>query len=226
MLEKRTYDVKKELLPLLKIPYNQFKKRKEDLLEWFKDFFEYEVISNKPIKIKITEVYGEYQPLPRKVSAKELTLQKEQDYKQFVINNLSTDFKPESKCHMARKALKDFGKEKYNHFNDTTIARRYVGPAMEEVGEKDDTYHWVDYSNYEILNDENLTLWYNILEEEHIGEKEAAAAFYKAEQGQDITKERNSYKKALERMKIATGIIPVKVAGWRLREIYRQLKIK
>ena len=42
------------------------KKRKEDLLRWMSEFFDYEILSGKPVRIQIKEIYGDYKPLPRK----------------------------------------------------------------------------------------------------------------------------------------------------------------
>ena len=159
--------------------------------------------------IKIIEVFGEYEPLPRKIPD---TAEKIADYNNYVKEHLPKDFQPESKARMAREAISAFGLRKYNHTSDAAVARRYVGPAMEEYGEKSDTHVWVDYRDYRELDAETLQLWIGILNHNHIGEREAANAFYKQEQGMDITREKQSFKRSLEEMKAMTGIIPVKVA--------------
>jgi hypothetical protein len=87
---------------------------------------------------------------------------------------------------------------------------------MEEFGEKSSHYFWVKYDTYEKLTQEELNNWYNILEEEHIGEKEAANAFYRQEQGEDITKEKNAYKAALKKFEKEYKTIPVRVGEWKL----------
>ena len=79
--------------------------------------------------------------MPRKINTKELTQQKKKDYEEFIKWNLPKEFKPESKCHMAKLAIDRFGEEKYHHQSDKAVARRYVGPAMEKVGEKNEIYH-------------------------------------------------------------------------------------
>ena len=214
--EPGIYKLKAEFFKENQISVAQYDRRKEDLLEWWKDFYEYEIIEGKPIRINIKEVFDEYKPMPRQLQKTE---QKIRDYEEYVKNNLPKDFKPESKAHMARGAISSFGYEKYNHTSDAAVARRYVGPAMERYGEKNDNHVWVDCRTYEPLREDNLDIWMKILDREHIGEKEAAIAFYKQEQGLDITKEKNAYKTALRRMKEQTGITPVKVAEWRLAEI-------
>lgn len=84
MIQCGIYVLKTDFFNIIKIPLTQYKQRKEDLMEWLKDFFDYEILEGKPIRIKINEVYGEYSPLPRKINTKELTLQKEKDYEEFV----------------------------------------------------------------------------------------------------------------------------------------------
>ena len=60
------YSLKKEFAPALGIPNNQLDRRKEELYEWLKNFFVFEILDGVPIRIHIQEVVGEYQPLPRK----------------------------------------------------------------------------------------------------------------------------------------------------------------
>lgn len=212
------YTLKEEFFKENNIPHSQYKTRKEDLLEWLKEFYEYKILEGKPLRIQIIEVIGEYKPLPRKKQeSRAITEQKQKDYEDYVRLGLSKEFSPESKCHMARKAIGDFGEERYGHISDIAVARRYVGPAMEKLGEHSETYYWVDFDTYKKLSPELLNAWLDILRQEHIGQEEAANAFYKQEQGEDITKEKKAYQKALETMKKQYHIIPVKVAEWRLR---------
>ena len=51
-----------------------------------------------------------------------------------------------------------------------------------------------------------------------IAEEEAANAFYKASQGQDITKEKQYYKDALNELKNIKKDIPVLVSQWKCKE--------
>ena len=53
--EGKIYEVKKEFLPLLNVTMHQWERRKEDLLEWWEEFFNYEIIGKSPIMIKINE---------------------------------------------------------------------------------------------------------------------------------------------------------------------------
>ena len=61
------------------------------------------------------------------------------------------------------------------------------------------------YSSYEPLDAAALEKWRQIMAEESISEQEAANAFYRQEQGEDISKERGYFAKARERLKEEFG---------------------
>lgn len=213
----KIYDFKKEFWQLTKISKGQWENRKSDLLEWLKEFYDYELYEGRPIRIYIKEVFGEYKPLPRKVNSKELTEQKITEYTTFTIAALGTEFKPNSKARVAREAMCSFGYEKFGHTNVEGVVRHYVSPAMVKYGEHNDRYQWVWFIDYTPLDPEVLKHWKEILKEEKISEEEAANAFYRYAEGEDISKEKNAYKKAQDRFKQIYGSIPVRVAEWRLK---------
>ena len=214
----KIYDLKEEFFRLTGITIYQFRNRKEELLEWLKEFYDYELYEGRPIRIYIKEVIGEYKPLPRKVNSKELSEKKIQRYTSFTIASLGTEFKPNSKSRVAREAIYDFGYEAFGHNSVEAVTRRYVGPAMNQYGEHNDRYHWVWFIDYTPLGPEVLKHWKEILKEEKISEEEAANAFYRYAEGEDISKEKNAYKKAQDRFKQIYGSIPVRVAEWRLKK--------
>lgn len=156
--------------------------------------------------------------MPRKVpSQKEKTQEKIEDYTNFTIASLGTEFKPNSKSKIAREAIDSFGYEKYSHTNEEAVARRYIKEPFDTYGETDNKQIWVIYSTYEPMEEEMLEEWRNILTEEHIAEEEAANAFYKYSQGEDISKEISYYKKALQRFKDKYDDVPVLVKNWKLK---------
>lgn len=114
--------------------------------------------------------------------------------------------------------MSEFGYEEFGHTSVPAVVERYVGPAMNEHGEHNDKYQWVWFIDYTPLPQDVLAHWATILKEEKISEEEAANAFYRQENGEDITKEKNSYKKAQKRFKEIYGTIPVKVPEWRLKK--------
>ena len=103
MIKKQVYLFREEFCKELKIPINQYKNRQEELLEWLTNFFDFDYLPGRPIRINIKEVYGEYQQLPRKSPKQdELNKQKKVDYEKFTIAALGTEFKPNSKMRVAR----------------------------------------------------------------------------------------------------------------------------
>ena len=110
MIEPKLYKLKEEFFPILNIAINQWKSRREDLLQWLANFFDYELINGRPLMINITEVYGDYMPLPRKISSTNMT-EKLTDYERFTIAALGTEFKPNSKSKVAREAIESFGQK-------------------------------------------------------------------------------------------------------------------
>lgn len=218
MIKEQVYLFREEFCKELKIPINQYKNRQEELLEWLTNFFDFDYLPGRPIRINIKEIYGEYQQLPRKNPKQdELNKQKKEDYEKFTIAALGTEFKPNSKMRVARQAIDSFGYEKYSHTNAEWVSRKYVKEPFEKYGETDNQQVWVFYSTYEKISADVLEEWRQILREEHIGEEEAANAFYKQEQGQDISKEKSYYKKAQERFASKYNDIPILVKSWKVR---------
>ena len=216
--EPGTYLLKKEFFKENHIPEKQWESRKADLLEWIACFYTFELKGSSPIMIIIHEVIGEYQPLPRKVNTKELQLAKEKDYTNFTIASLGPEFKPNSKARVAREAIWSFGAERYGHENVKYITNTFVKPVFDEYGESNGVRRWVWYETYEPLDQETLERWRQIMFEEHISESEAANAFYRQEQGEDISKEKGYFAAARARFKSEFGSCPILVSDWRLKK--------
>ena len=217
MIQNGTYILKDELFPLLHISTSQWDRRKKDLLAWFENFFEYELYEDKrPMEIVITEVYGEYQPLPRavKTASKEEKLAR---YEEFTIASLGTEFKPNSKTRIAKDAISAFGAAEYKHESPRSVANAYIKPAVDAHGECNNKYRWCFYSSYTPMDKETEEKWRAIMAEEKISEREAANAFYRHAEGEDISQEIHFYKKAQERFKKEFNDTPVRLADWRLK---------
>lgn len=220
MEKDQVYNFKTEFCKELGITIYQVERRQDDLLNWLKNFFDYEFFDGKPKRILIKEIYGEYQSLPRKVpSQDELNKKKQEDYTKYTIASLGTEFKPNSKSKIARDAISDFGFEKYNHTNSKAVAKRFVKEPFDKYGESNGKRYWVWYSTYKKISKEIFEEWMKILKEEHISEEEAACAFYRQEQGEDISKEKEYYKKAVKRLKDKYHDIPVQVSEWKLKSM-------
>lgn len=217
MIEPKLYKLKEEFFPMLNIAINQWKSRKEDLLQWLTNFFDYELIDGRPLMINVTEVYGEYQPLPRKLKETNMA-EKIADYELFTVAALGTEFKPNSKSKVAREAIMAFGEEKYGHTSQEAVTKRFVKPAFDKYGESDGINKWVWYSTYELLPDDVVADWRSIMAEEHITEAMAASAFYRQELGEDISQEQNYFARARRRFKEKYGGCPIPVVSWRVAE--------
>lgn len=215
------YNLKQEFFKELNISESQYVRRKDELLDWLKEFYDYELIEGKPLRILIKDIYGEYKSLPRKTydtqTRLKLSEEKNKDYNLFTIAELGTEWKPNSKRKISRDAILVFAEDKYGHTNVDGVARNYVGPIMDQYGERTKETYWVWYDTYEVIDEEVLNNWRKILEEEHISEKEAANAFYRQEQGEDISEEKNYYKEAQRRFKQKYGSIIVQVPKWKLK---------
>lgn len=213
------YKLKEEFFVKHKITEHQWKRRKEDLLEWLKNYYVYEIINGNPIMIDIKEVIGDYQPLPRKkIDHAELEGQKRSDYEEFTIASLGEEYAPNSKAHIAREAIFSFGGEKYGHTNYEYVARQYVKKPFDKHAESNGNHVWVWFQTYIPLDNKIINEWKEILKQEKITVEDAANAFYKQESGQDISKEKNYYKNALKRIREKYHDTPVLVEEWRSRK--------
>jgi hypothetical protein len=56
----KIYNFKTEFWPSVGINKGQWENRREDLLEWISNFYEYELLDGRPIRIHIKEIIGEY----------------------------------------------------------------------------------------------------------------------------------------------------------------------
>lgn len=212
----KTYRFKEEFCAELSIPANQYDRKQQELLAWLTNFFDYEFYEGRPKRIRVTEIYGEYQPLPRKTPKQDaLNLAKEKDYTNYTIAALGTEFKPNSKSKVARDAIRAFGESRYHHTNTEAVAKRFIKKPFDTYGETNGQWYWVWYSTYEPLDKNSENRWRDILREEEIAETEAANAFYKMAEGENVDLEINRYKRAQECMKEEYGDFPVRVREWR-----------
>lgn len=215
MIKPGTYVLKTEFFDALGIKQRQWERRREDLLCWLNLFFEYELIGKKPIQIEIKRVIKEYESLPRKGYDKIVSEEKEKDYEEFTYDALGEEFKPNSKSRVARNAIKSFGLKKYNHTSVEAVAKRYVKPAFEKYGENDGNQIWVWYTTYEEPDADVVARWRRLLAEYKIDEQAAAKAFYKQQNGEDISEEIGFYKQAQCAFKAEFGDILVLVKKWK-----------
>lgn len=205
-----------ELSKLYKITKYSWDSRHDDLLDHLQDYMDITEIKSMKGTYKY-EVKGELPesipPLPRKSQMS----QKKKDYEDYTIKALGTEFKPNSKSKIAREAIADFGNKKYGHTSQRSVVERYVKEPFDKYGENDGNQYWCYYDSYEVIPSDIVAEWREILTEEHISEKEAANAFYRQQQGEDISKEKGYYRNALDRFKEKYGSTPILVGKWKIK---------
>ena len=205
---------RKELSQLYNISRYSWDKKHDEVMIHLQDFMNITEIKSEKGIYKY-EVKGELPdsipPLPRKSELEK----KKKDYELYTIKALGTEFKPNSKSKIAREAIRDFGQDKYGHKSQRSVVESYIKEPFDKYGVSDGNKYWCYYNTYEVLEPEVLEAWRKILKEEHISEREAANAFYRQQQGEDISKEKQYYQNALDRFKAEYGSMPVLVSKWK-----------
>ena len=221
--EGKIYEVKKEFLPLLNVTMHQWERRKEDLLEWWEEFFNYEIIGKSPIMIKINEVYSQdYVQLPRK--QKWTKAEKQADYAAATITILSEsgkEYRPITKTYVARKAVYNFGEAKYNHTNAKGVASNYIKPAFDKFAENNGEKVWCWSTDCIPLTEAELEGWKEILRKVHLTEEEIKKVGIKALQKESIEKELTAFEIALDEARQILSKdrgVPVYMDCWRVNE--------
>lgn len=220
VIENKIYNLKDEFFPLLGISTYQYRQRKNELMEWLKDFFEYEILEGKPIKIYIKQQIGEYEQMPNKGQAIR-SKEKQNDYENYVIEHLPKEFAPMSKARMTRNAVNDFGKEKYNHTNLEAVSRRYVGPAMNIHGVQTEERYWCWYKTYEQLPQEIVDEWRAILTKWKCTEKEVYAAFcakHASKDDAEMIRVEGAFKSALSEFRCKYNDSVIFIPKWKINK--------
>ena len=217
--ENTTYNFIQEFMPGLGITTYAWEKRRQDIKDWLKEFYDYTLTDTRPILITIHTIYGDYKPLPRKRQIiSEESKQKITDYDNYVKQHLTSEFQIISKAKMARDAIKDFGSAKYAHSSHRAIAYKYTGPAMEKYGEKGENYYWVWYENYTQPTEEILHEWFALLKAYKVTDKDIVAAFNEDVElniSKNIDSAKERYKAAMYEFKAKYGDIVVRSGEWR-----------
>ena len=217
--ENTTYNFIQEFMPGLGITTYAWEKRRQDIKDWLKEFYDYTLTDTRPILITINAVYGDYKPLPRKSrTISEESKQKIIDYDNYVKHHLTSEFQIISKAKMARDAIKDFGSVKYSHRSHKAVAYRYTGPAMEKYGEKGENYYWVWYEDYTQPTEEILHEWFDLLKAYQVTDKDIVAAFNEDVElnvSKNIDSAKERYKAAMYEFKAKYGDIVVRSGEWR-----------
>lgn len=150
MLETKIYTTK-ELLNTLNISITSWKRRREEYLEWFKIFFDYDIMIQGEKRIfNIKEIFGDYEPLPRKKKSIEV--------KEYYAQETSKIVKQEptnTGANIARNIIAT--NNKYDHKEGT--ASVYVRNILKEGYQVDGKvwcYRTQDGLHYTPITDEQL----------------------------------------------------------------------
>lgn len=199
------------------ITRGQWQNRHDDLLEHLNDYFSIQEIKEGRYYYYIVpdEIPDEVPILPHKSNKKE----KETDYGEYVKENLSEEFEPNSKMRMSRKAIHAFGKEKYHHTSAEGVAKRYVGPAMEKYGEHSHYKVWVDPNTYIQLTEEEEEYRRECFVRNHLTDKKLQEIGSESLEGIEPSQEdKDYYQKAMELFVMKYGFRPILVYSWRAKK--------
>lgn len=209
---------RKELNEKYHIGKNCWSTSHDELLSFLNEYMRIEEVKTSTGRFSYN-IYEEELPksIPIFSKVRYSKKEKQKEYEEFTIAALGTEYKPNSQRKIARDAIQSFGKTKYQHRSPEMIAKRYIKKSFNKYGESNEKYVWVDYETYKPLTEEQKILWLTILKDEKIDESAAANAFYREQQGEDISEEKGYYKKALEKFIEKEHTIPVRVKEWRLK---------
>ena len=217
MIELKTYSLL-ELRKALKIPEKQWERRRDDLLEYFKLFFDYSYsFKGRSYVFDIKEQYAEYEPIPRKSQFKEIY--------GFYANEVDNilQMKPRNTGSNLAREICDTNNQ-YNHQEST--AASYIRPYLKEnYVVCDKAWCRIDYENYTYLpigNDELTEL--HRLFETYLNSKDTAEILSSVEAGYDtkdgaILKLRDRYLTAISRFKNKFGYRPYKAGELRRKKV-------
>lgn len=198
----------------------QWVSRHDDLLDHLKDFFPIEEVRNPENGYFYYEVPEELPDSIPKLPRKNDIQGKIKDYETFVDKNLPVEFQPMSKAKMSRDAIKDFGKNKYGHNSAAAVAERYVGPAMEKLGEKSPTAIWVDYKTYKPLDEEQCNYLKHCFSDNNLSDEDFTELGYDLVKTGIVSNEKlksmkDRYENSITQFKFKYGITPIRTRNWR-----------
>lgn len=220
MVEITTYSLK-DLLNILHITRDSWKKRRQEYLDWFNCFFDYEItMQGKNTFFIIKEVFGDYEPLPRKKKSIEV--------KEYYVQETSKIVKQEptnTGSNIARNIVAT--NNKYAHKEGT--ASVYVRSILKE-GYRVDGKVWCkrteDGLHYEPISEEQITYLNECITQQFKDDKvqEYAVDMYTDYEAGLITKKDfneaigsmtgMAFLSAMDRFILRYGFRPMKIPMW------------
>lgn len=207
------YRVRNELIRLLNWPNRPTKEELTRRLQHLRETCcEYEIINTHPLKIKITNVFGEYKECPKDYTIKRKTANPKgliRTYLKDVLNK--TQFRPLDIPTLAWRIIQennlDYTKESFSAI---------IEAVLKEDAEQDYHNHiWINKFTYEPMRE--AALWKEILQKHDISPQRAAIEWFI--EGDHTTALKN-YEEAQEEYRRKTGVYPILVRGWRLKDSF------
>lgn len=156
LLECKIYTLD-ELKKALHISKRMWEERKEELLDYMKLFFNYEItLKGRSYQFHIKEQYQEYEPMPRKSKTPEIQAFYEQEAEHILT------YKPRNTgANLAREIIDK--NNKYHHAVGT--AANYIKPFLKknyEIGEREWCQINYETYSYDKISDEQLKCLNNL----------------------------------------------------------------
>lgn len=214
MLEINKSYTTEELKKELNISIKSWNTKREELLEYFYNFFNYDIVTEGRNKYYvITEIYGDYEPMPRKKKSDEIKSYYAKETKKIV------EKEPWNTGSNIARNIINKDKNKYNHAQATIS--NYVRPVLREeydVTEKRwmrlmDTYEPLT-EEQELYLQECLTVFRknnSTIFEDLISDLECGLATKAEIMKYAFDKQYAEYNRSMDLFKIKFGFRPIKV---------------
>ena len=218
MLETRRYTTD-ELLKVLNISSSTWKRRREEFLEYFKYYFDYDIVPDgRAVYYDITEVYAEYQPMPRKTQHDDkVAFYREETHK-------IVDYQPwNTGSNIARRILDR--NNKYVHAEGT--AANYVRPILREDYQVSEEKQWMqnDFNHFEYvpITEEQSEFLKKLFKDFRCNNSDIIAEYKSGYIDKDVAmrstfeNEIHSYEQVMKAFIDKYGFRPMKVARFELK---------
>lgn len=208
MIECKLYTLS-ELRNALNIPVRQWERRRDDLLEYFKLFFDYDYIfEGHAYTFNIKEQYCEYEPIPRKTKFKEIS-----DFYAKETDSILA-YKPRNTGANVAREICNINNQ-YDH--KPTTAANYIRPYIKKnYLIQDKEWCRIDYNNntYNVISPEQLKFLKSLFEK-YLSTSKVADAIGDFESGyaskeQAFDKLHTGYNEAISDFKKRYGFRPYK----------------
>lgn len=195
---------------------NQWRDRHDDVMKYLQGFmditeqvsdtgrFKYVIEGDLPEK-------GSIPPLPRR------GYDAEEDYVDFIIKDLGTEYRPNSKTREAKRAILEFAGSKYGHTSEEYVRKNYAGPAMDRYGEKSGKRVWVDTRDYSPLNEQQLSFLQENLDKQCPYTRKELLTMVGQKQEFELAQVRGNFGKVLNEFKDKYGFMPYCAQEWKAK---------